>query len=162
MGVTPGGNPDRAIAATPPTPRRAHRHPGLLALIFLGGTLGTAARATLENAAPADPAGIPWMTLTINVTGSLVLGLLLETLTRTGPDAGWRRGARLTLGTGVLGGFTTYSTLAVETVQRLTPGTHFVGVVYALGSTLLGGAAAAAGYGCARRIGRRPRRERLR
>ena len=158
MGVT-AGDPDRVSAPASPAPRAAHRHPGLLALIFVGGALGTGARAALAEVAPAAPAGIPWTTLAINVTGSLLLGLLLETLARTGADRGWRRSARLTLGTGVLGGFTTYSTLAVETVQRLTTGSIVVGLVYALGSVVLGVSAAAAGYLCARRLALRPRRE---
>jgi CrcB protein len=99
---------------------------------------------------------MPWTTLTINVAGSLLLGALLEALARTGADEGWRRSARLTLGTGVLGGFTTYSTFAVETVQRLTPAAHFVGLAYAVASVVLGASAAAIGYLLARRIGRRP------
>lgn len=153
MGVT-GDEPDRVSTATPHAPRAAHRHPGLLALIFAGGTLGTGVRAALENAAPADAAGIPWITLIINAIGSLLLGLLLETLARTGADAGRRRAARLTLGTGVLGGFTTYSTFAVETVQRLTSGSVAVGVVYAVVSIVLGATGAAAGFAGARRITR--------
>ncbi|GAB3050266.1 hypothetical protein GCM10027053_06680 [Intrasporangium mesophilum] len=155
MGVNDGGaDPDQVEAHAPARHRTPHRHPGLIALIFVGGTLGTWCRAVLENAAPAAPDGIPWVTLAINVSGSLLLGLLLETLARTGPDSGWRRGARLALGTGVLGGFTTYSTFAVETVQRLTPATHFIGLGYAVGSVVLGVGAAAAGYVVARRVGR--------
>lgn len=154
MGVT-AGEPDRVSTPAPVAHRPAHRLPGLLALIFVGGALGTGIRASLEDAAPADPSGVPWATLTINVIGSLLLGLLLETLARTGADAGRRRAARLTLGTGVLGGFTTYSTFAVETVQRLGHGAAVVGVAYAVGSIVLGAAAAAAGIAGGRRIGRR-------
>lgn len=154
MGVT--GEPDRVAATSRRTPRSPHRHPGLLALIFVGGTLGTALRAALESASPAQPAGIPWATLAINVAGSLLLGVLLEVLARSGPDTGWRRAARLTLGTGVLGGFTTYSTFAVESVQRLSPDAYVVGLAYAVGSIALGVGAAAAGYTGARRLaGRR-------
>jgi CrcB protein len=123
-------------------------------LIFVGGTLGTGARAALESAVPADAAGVPWMTLSINVIGSLLLGLLLETLARTGDDTGRRRAARLTLGTGVLGGFTTYSTFAVETVQRVTSGSVGIGLAYAVAGVVLGAAAAAAGIAAARRVAR--------
>lgn len=120
--------------------------PLLIGVIFVGGGLGTLARAVLEDAAPARPGAVPWTTLAINVVGSLLLGLLLETLARTGPDEGWRRTARLGLGTGVLGGFTTYSTFAVETVGRLAPQTLLVGIAYAVGSVVSGVAAAAVGY----------------
>ncbi|MFM6851690.1 MAG: fluoride efflux transporter FluC [Terrabacter sp.] len=152
MGVS-AGEPQRAQSTSAP-PRAVHRHPGLLALIFVGGALGTGARASLEDLAPADPAGVPWMTLCINVIGSLLLGLLLETLARTGDDTGGRRAARLTLGTGVLGGFTTYSTFAVEAVRRLESGSLAVGLGYSVCSVVLGAAAAAGGYVVARRITR--------
>lgn len=131
---------------------------GTLVLILVGGTLGTLARALLEDAAPAAPDGVPWTTFGINVTGSFLLGLLLEVLARTGPDAGWRRAARLTLGTGVLGGFTTYSTFAVEVSQRAGSGAHLAAPAYAVGTVVLGAAAAALGYLAAHRFGGRVRR----
>lgn len=128
------------------------RSPLLIGVIFVGGALGTLVRTLLEDAAPARPGAMPWTTLAINVTGSLLLGLLLESLNRVGPDTGWRRTARLGLGTGVLGGFTTYSTFAVEAVDRLAPQTLLVGIAYAVGSVVLGVAAAAVGYRLARRV----------
>jgi CrcB protein len=126
-----------------------------LALILIGGTVGTLARAVLEGAAPAAADGVPWTTLWINVAGSFLLGLLLEVLARSGRDAGWRRAARLTLGTGVLGGCTTYSTLAVEVSQRLGAA-PLVGAAYLVASVVLGAAAAAVGYFAGHRFRRRP------
>ena len=125
-------------------------------VVFAGGVLGTAVRAALESALPAQPGGWPWTTFAINVSGSFLLGLLLETLSRRGPDAGPRRYLRLGLGTGVMGGYTTYSTFAVEAVRLLGlgGGAVFVGLGYALGSVLLGLAGAFAGMWVATRWSR--------
>ena len=123
------------------------------AVVLVGGAFGTAVRAALESAFPAQPGGWPWITFAINVSGSFLLGLLLETLSRRGPDAGLRRYLRLGVGTGVMGGYTTYSTFAVETVRLLGLGgaATFLGIGYALGSVVLGLLAAFAGMWLAAR-----------
>ena len=126
-------------------------------LIMLGGGLGTAARASLETLFPPAPAALPWTTLTINVIGSFVLGVLVETLSVAGPDRGIRRAARLTLGTGVLGGFTTYSTFMVESADRRRDGYVLVALAYLVGSVILGLAAAAVGISIASHAHRRRR-----
>ncbi len=102
-------------------------------------------RALIEGALPAG-AGFPVATFAINVVGAFLLGALLEALAHHGPDTGRRRMLRLGLGTGVLGGFTTYSTLTVETATR-TPG---VGAAYLAASVLLGVLAGVAGIVAAR------------
>lgn len=122
------------------------------AVVFVGGALGTAIRAALEAAFPAQPGGWPWATFLINVSGAFVLGLLLETLSRRGPDAGARQLVRLGLGTGVMGGYTTYSTFAVETVRLIGTGAVLAGFGYAVGSVVLGLAAALAGSRLAARL----------
>jgi CrcB protein len=119
--------------------------PRWLALIFLGAALGTTARSLLEGAFPAGPGAFPWTTLWINVCGSLLLGMLLEAIAESGRDAGWRRGLRLGLGTGVLGGFTTYSTFSVETVLLLRSGHWLLALGYALASVVPGVLAAMLG-----------------
>ncbi|MFT4294952.1 MAG: CrcB family protein [Micropruina sp.] len=125
-------------------------------VVLVGGAVGTAVRAALESAFPAQPGGWPWATFAINLTGSFLLGLLLETLSRRGPDAGLRRYLRLGLGTGVMGGYTTYSSFAVESVRLLGlgGGAIVVGIGYALGSVALGLAAAFAGMWVATRWSR--------
>jgi CrcB protein len=83
--------------------------------IALGGILGAEARYGLSGALTHRPDGFPWSTLLVNLTGCLLIGVLMATLLQL-PDP--HRLARPFLGTGVLGGYTTYSTFAVE-VQQL-------------------------------------------
>lgn len=132
--------------------RPAFLQPGLLALVMVGGAAGTAARWQLSQTFTPEPEHWPWVTFTINVVGSLLLGLLLETLLRSGPDAGWRRGVRVGIGTGLLGGFTTYSTFVVETDLLVASGHLWVGAAYAVVSILVGVLAALGGIALARTL----------
>lgn len=121
------------------------RRAGILLLIGLGGAAGTTVRASLETAFPAAIGAWPWATFCINVTGAFILALLLETLAVLGPDDGWRRRVRLGVGTGVLGGYTTYSSFMVETARLGRGGEYLVAFAYMAVSLLLGVAAAWAG-----------------
>lgn len=116
---------------------------------------GTLARYGLAEVL-ARPAGLPLGIFLINVTGVFALGLLLETLARRGADEGRRRAVRLLLGTGFLGGFTTYSALAVDSVLLLGAGRVIEGMAYVTVSVLIGLAATTAGIGAGSRIRRRP------
>lgn len=89
-----------------------HRQPASIAVVAAGGALGALSRYAVAHAFPASPGRWPWATFSVNVVGAFVLGLLLEALTRRGPDVGSRRRLRLFLGTGFCGAFTTYSTFA--------------------------------------------------
>ena len=111
-----------------------------LALVALGGTVGTALRQLLSFSVPSL-AGVPVMTMGINLLGAFLLGVLLEELMHRGPDQGRRRHLRLLLGTGVLGGFTTYSALAADAFLLLSHGRPVPALLYAFG-TLFGGALA--------------------
>ncbi|WP_228389390.1 fluoride efflux transporter FluC [Cumulibacter manganitolerans] len=126
-----------------PGPRPVYLERRYLALVAAGGGIGTGLRETLSLAMP-PVAGIPFTTCAINVAGAFILGLLLETLVASGEDAGVRRTIRLFAGTGLLGGFTTYSALATDTVL-LIKNAPLIGVAYALGTILFGAAATAAG-----------------
>lgn len=112
--------------------------------MFLGGMAGTLARSGLAEIVPT-PAGLPLGILLINLTGAFSLGVLLEALARSGPDEGRRRALRLLAGTGFLGGFTTYSALAVDSALLLGAGRGPEALAYLGGSVLVGLAATAAG-----------------
>ncbi|WP_058748746.1 fluoride efflux transporter FluC [Curtobacterium oceanosedimentum] len=131
------------MSETPSTPP-PHLRWRFLGLVALGGAIGTGVRAALAAALPSVD-GISWTILAINVVGAFCLGLLLESLAHAGPDTGRRRALRLFVGTGVLGGFTTYSTLADDTARLLDVGRWGAGTGYALLSVVLGLVAAAAG-----------------
>ncbi len=118
--------------------RPLHLQPAALALVALGGVIGTYARYTIETGLPHAPGTWPWATFLINLSGAFVLGLLLEGLTRLGPDDGWRRRARLCLGTGMCGAFTTYSTFALEGSELIRDGHAGVGLAYFVTSVLAG------------------------
>lgn len=134
--------------------RPLHLRPWALGLVFLGGSLGTAARAGLDLAIP-DVHGIPVAILGINVFGAFLLGLLLDSLARSGPDAGRRRVVRLLCGTGMLGGFTTYSALAADTADLLATGLPATGIAYAAATLVLGLGASCAGILLAGDLARR-------
>ena len=116
-----------------------------LGLVFLGGAAGTALREALSLLLPpvalASGPSLPLTTVGINLLGALLLGVLLEALVRQGVDTGGRRTLRLLLGTGLLGGFTTYSALATDSALLLHGGELGAAVGLALGTVLLGGAA---------------------
>ncbi len=117
---------------------------GDVGLVFAGGMLGTLARYVLTLAIP--PAGaVPVATVVINVVGAFGLGWLVEALVRRGDDSGARRALRLFAGTGILGGFTTYSALAVDTDGLLVASQVGAGVLYAVLTVVVGAAASLAG-----------------
>lgn len=160
----PGRLGGREIVASPASPRdrrgcirgrlegRGVGRVRMVLLVMLGGTAGTALRACLESAFGAPAGTWPWVTFWINVTGSLLLGFLQEALLRSGADSGWRRNVRLGIGTGLIGGYTTYSTFIVEVDGLLGAGATLVGVAYAVTSVALGIACALAGVLLARRM----------
>ena len=82
--------------------------------VGLGGAVGALARAGVADLWPQPARGWTWSTLVVNATGSALLGVLLVLLARRFPHD---RYARPLLGTGVLGGYTTFSTLSVDAAQ---------------------------------------------
>lgn len=128
-----------------------HLDPRWLALVFAGGAVGATMRAALGSLAAAQPGGWPWGTFIANVTGALALGFLTELLLRRVRDERRRQALQLTFGTGLLGGYTTYSSFAVETVALLGAA-PWLGVAYGATTVIAGFAAAAGGWWLASRI----------
>jgi len=118
----------------------------------LGGALGALARWGVAEALPREPGGWPWATLLVNVVGCLVLGVLIGRVLDRSPGSAWLRPF---LATGVLGGFTTFSAFAVETVQLAEAGRVGTAAGYVLVSVAGGVLAAALGQ----LTGRTPARE---
>ena len=121
---------------------------GHVALVAAGGTVGTLARFGVAQAW-ADAAAWPVATFTVNIVGAFALGVLLELLVRRGADGPVAQRVRLTVGTGFLGAFTTFSALAIEVERMLADGHVTTALVYGFGSVILGFAACAAGVALA-------------
>ncbi|MBT2531365.1 CrcB family protein [Arthrobacter sp. ISL-48] len=137
---TAAEDPDAGTLGEVRAHRPVHLHPGFVLVVITGGVFGALARYGLSTVLPS-PGGWPLPTLIINLTGALLLGVLLEALVRRGPDAGRLRMIRLLAGTGFMGAFTTYSTLALETNTLLGTGRITDALIY-VAATLIGGAVA--------------------
>ncbi|WP_307793763.1 fluoride efflux transporter FluC [Actinotalea soli] len=130
---------------------RPHLDPRLVALVAVGGMVGTTARFLLSTSLPHTEGAWPTATFLENLVGAFLLGLLLETLVRRGAESPRGRSVRLGLGTGALGGFTTYSSLALELERLLTDGAFVIAAAYATATVVLGLAACFAGVTLAAR-----------
>jgi CrcB protein len=107
-------------------------------IVFLGAGIGGVARHALNNAVPKVlGSGYPWATPIINITGSMLMGFLVGWLTfRAG--SGWSQPLRLFVATGVLGGYTTFSTFSLETVLLVERNAYAGAFAYVLGSVVFG------------------------
>jgi fluoride exporter len=117
-----------------PTPFVASLH------VALGGAIGSVLRYQLGRGmthllGPQAVSAFPWATLTVNIVGSFAMGLLAGYLARYG-EAG--EPARLLLGVGLLGGFTTFSAFSLEMMLLIERGQAAQGFVYAAVSVLAG------------------------
>jgi CrcB protein len=141
-------DPDSVMQDDGP-PRPHHAQPLLLGLVALGGFLGAATRYGVALVLPSASGRWPTGTFVVNLVGAFILGALLEGLARGGPDAGWRRRARLLVGTGFCGALTTYSTLAVETDLLVRDGAPGLALAYVVVSVVAGLFASAVGIAVA-------------
>lgn len=122
---------------------------GTLLAVFLGGALGTVARFLLAAHHAAGPGSFPWVTLVVNLTGSLAIGFLVPLTEHVAHRAATVRPLLLI---GFLGGWTTYSTLAVDATLLATHGDIATCLAY-LAATVVGGLTlVVAGHAVARRL----------
>ncbi|MDD7938105.1 CrcB family protein [Actinomycetospora lutea] len=138
----PDADPDAedVVAGRPPGAAVLRGQGRAVAAVAAGGVLGSLARWAVGVLLPTAPGGFPWATVGINVLGSLLMGVLVVVITEV-------RAAhplvRPFLGTGVLGGFTTFSTFAVD-AQTLLGSGHRATALASLGVTILGAVGACA------------------
>lgn len=110
-------------------------------LVAAGGALGawlrfSVGRLWVQAIGPVRASAFPWATLTVNVAGSLMMGLLVGWLARSGGS----ETMRLLIAVGVLGGFTTFSAFSLEVValiERGSLGLAFLYLALSLGAGLL-------------------------
>ncbi|HSP52568.1 MAG TPA: fluoride efflux transporter CrcB, partial [Cryobacterium sp.] len=115
---------------------------GLVLGVLIAGGAAAVIRFFVSRALPVGPGRLPWGVLIVNVSGSLIGGVVLGLAERAAVSAD----VQLILLTGVCGGLTTFSTWSVETVQLALSGRWRAGVVNLIGTLLLGFLACGAGY----------------
>ncbi len=128
------------------------RHPTTASLVLAvaaGGTLGAYLRLAVGELVPVEPGTWPWATLTANLAGTLLLGLVAVWAPRrfsVAPHMGplW--------GTGFCGALTTFSTVQVEVIALARDGHAALGATYYAVSVTLGVAVFLAATGSARRM----------
>ncbi|MDX1888860.1 fluoride efflux transporter CrcB [Mycolicibacterium sp. 050158] len=118
----------------------------IAALTVLAGACGAVARFLVDSSVKARwRTAFPWATVAINVTGSLLLGILAGLVLFQGQAAAWQTVA----GTGFCGGYTTFSTASFETVRLVQQNRRLLAVLNAGGSLVLSAAACAGGFAMA-------------
>lgn len=113
-----------------------------IALVAAGGAAGSVLRYLVGRVmGPTADAAVPWHTFAVNASGAFVLGLFIVLAARQGWPGWWRP----LVAVGVLGGYTTFSTFSLETVELALHGRAGVAAAYAIGSLAAGIVGAGAG-----------------
>ena len=105
-----------------------------IAVVFIGGAIGTLARAGLAVAAVPDPGRWPWPTFVANIVGAVLLGIIGTRLATSDLR-------RPLWGTGFCGGLTTFSTVQVETLLMIEHGHYALAAGYTCAGIIAGLAA---------------------
>lgn len=132
----------------------AHRqewnvHRWVVPVIVLGGMLGASARYALELLWPTPVDAFPWATFATNVSGCLLIGVLMVHVVEAGRAHPL---VRPFLGVGLLGGYTTFSTYAVQTSNLLTGQRLGLALLYMFGTLAAAMIAVALGVFAARAL----------
>ncbi|MEK7833422.1 MAG: fluoride efflux transporter CrcB [Acidobacteriota bacterium] len=109
-----------------------------LLLVLLGGAIGTGCRFGLVNLMALvlrEPPKYPYATFFINITGSLAIGFLAELFDARMPVSPELRAMLLV---GVLGGYTTFSSFSLETLNLIRDNKPGAALIYSAGSVVLG------------------------
>jgi len=141
----PPGPPAPEVPAAPaPITRQRVWDPAILAAVALGGILGAEGRYGLGLMLPHHPGQLPASTWIVNTSGCFLIGVLMVVVAAlTAPH----RLIRPFLGTGVLGGYTTFSTATLDVQQLMQHGRPALALGYLLGT--LGAALIAVAIGTA-------------
>ena len=127
----------------------------VLGAVAAGGALGSLARWGLGLAFPPGRVGFPWATFGINVSGCMLIGILMVAVTEVWPG---RRLLRPFFGLGVLGGYTTFSTYIMDIGRLLVAGAPATALVYLAATVVAALAATYAGTASIRWLITRRRR----
>lgn len=130
--------------------RRRVSDPAVLAVIAVGGIVGTEARYALSVAWPHGPGQLPAATWVANTSGCFLIGVLMVVLTEL---TAAHPLVRPFLGVGVLGGYTTFSTATVEVQQLVQQGRAALALGYLLATVVAALVAVALGTAATRAVG---------
>ena len=119
-----------------------------LLLVAAGGAIGSAARYGVGRWMGLQGSAVPWPTLLVNATGAFAIGLLLVAAARLGWPGWWRP----FLAVGILGGYTTFSTFSLETVELVLRGSYGTAAGYAIGTLVVGMIACGGGIALGRSV----------
>jgi CrcB protein len=115
----------------------------IVVLTLVAGACGALARFLLDSSIKSRwQSPFPWATVIINVTGSLLLGILAGLVLFHGQPPAWQT----VVGTGFCGGYTTFSTASFETVRLIQQNRRSLALLNAVGSLVLSVAAGAVGF----------------
>jgi CrcB protein len=104
--------------------------------VAIGGAVGASSRYGLDRLIERRSFAVfPWSTFTINVSGCFLIGLVIAALVDRHEAPAW---VRVGLVVGVLGGYTTFSTFAQESLDLLRADDVTVALLYSLGSLVCG------------------------